>query len=590
MAATQEEVVAKKAKPEATVAAPALARSRASKIFLRPDAKLLSLFMVYFTVFVDFLGVALLVPIIPFLVGTVESDDGFSRSDMGGLEPGAASALIMFTFNGAQLVSTIIFGPASDRYGRRPMLLASLIGGAIGYALQGVAILLGNFYLLLAARAFTGLFGGTRPVAIAYIADAAEPHERAKLLGLLALAVMFAMQFGPVLGGSLGLLSLQLPCYVAAAVSGIGALLVSSLVKEARQPGSAAAGGPGTQAKNGDRSAFLLNLVLSFFAGIWVMSHVMGMALLLPSKFDFDPNKVGLTSLGDGVAILLANPLYMWAIRRVRLPTVCAAGSALMIFSGICPYVEVAPLLVFRYIAGFGTSLLLPAVSAIVGLIAPEQKRGKWSGATMASQNFGRTVSPIIIGLTFDVDYHLPFLISAGIAVAAMVTSLVLIPCIGMPAPAPEKGAQDETAIEESKAEESYPTSDAFQSELSAKAEVLIEKLHERRARLKKRLQLLENGEDDHYELPMATDEKRAQSKIELGDWFTGTLEGRGYSNWPEYLDGVKLILCNSFPPLRADSAIDKIVDLLAVLEGHIRMAEGSRLFNGAEDLVHGIV
>mmetsp|Transcript_58926 Transcript_58926/g.140652 ORF Transcript_58926/g.140652 Transcript_58926/m.140652 type:complete len:592 (+) Transcript_58926:74-1849(+) len=564
---------------------------------LRPDTKLLSLIMVYFTVFVDFLGVALLIPIIPFLVGTSPHEDAFSSNDMGGLEPGAASALIMLTFNGAQLISTIIFGPMSDRVGRKPILLASLIGGTAGYAFQGIAIWMGSFWILLASRAFTGLFGGTRPVAIAYIADAAPPAQRAKLLGMLALAVMLAMQFGPVLGGSLGLLSLSLPCYIAAVVSGIGGMLVSSLVKEARLPGSKAADSTSQQAETGDRVAFNTNFVLSFFAGTWVMSHVFGQALLLPSQHNFDPNQVGLASLGDGVAILLANPLYMFLIRRVRLPTVCLIGSVLMILQAICPHVAVAPLLIARYISGFGTSLLMPGVSAIVGAIAPAHKRGAWSGMTIASQNLGRTVSPILIGLTFDVDYHLPFWINSGVAVLCCVTAAVLIPRVPMATEAPaaaatkdgKQGLDDVPEEQSGEYSQSVAATFAFESELSLKTEALIEKLQERRDLMQKRLTMLANGEDDVLAPPMASPEKFAECRVELANWFTGTLEARGYNNWPEHLDGVKLILTNSFPPLRTTSQIDKVVDLISVLEGHIMMAENSSLFNGVEDLVHSI-
>lgn len=79
-------------------------------------------------------------------------------------------------------------------------------------------------------------------------------------------------------------------------------------------------------------------------------------------------------------------------------------------------------------------------------------------------------------------------------------------------------------------------------------------------------------------------------AKAELNDWFIGLLEQNGYKNWPEHLAGVKLMLFNSFPPLRKESEQEKFEDLITVLEGHIAMAENSSLFEGADDLIHAFL
>ncbi|CAK0828261.1 unnamed protein product [Prorocentrum cordatum] len=567
---------------------------------MRPDARLLALILVYFTVFVDILGVGLLIPVLPFLVGTRPNPDAFAPASMFNLKPGAAMALTLVSYNGAQFVSVLVNGPLSDRFGRVPLLLSSTIGGAIGYALQGVTIAVGNFPLFIAARLLTGLFGGSRAAAVAYIADSSSPAERPRLMGLLALAVTLGFQIGPVVGGSLGSIHLALPCYSASGVSAVGTCLVYCFVAE---PGSAGGprghrGGGAGDVQPSYKTAFALNLVLSFCTGFWIMSQLLGFALLMPERFNFDPNKVGLASLGDGLMILCGNPCYMYLVKRVRIPVIAAIGCAMMAMISICPFMnDLAPLFVFRYVCAIGGPMAIPSVTAIVSIIAPAKRRGAWTGMTMGVQNLARTVAPAVLGVTFDADYRVPFLISGGMMLVAFTACVALIPMVpsahlakpaGKPAedsdseyPAAERS---EVAIEMDEASDGQAQS-SEPDELSVHAEALLVKLRAQQNDIRLKLRKAKDGQGESEVVSQHTPEQRAHAKNELNDWLVILLESHGWVRWPEHLDGIKMILFNSFPKLRMTSTLDKLSDLIEVFGNHISMAERYDMFHGADDL-----
>lgn len=556
-----------------------------------PDRKLVALIMVYVTVFIDFIGVAILIPVQPFLVGIRPHKDAFSADSMDGLEPGAANSVIMASFIGAQFVSTLVFGPLSDRVGRRPMLLASLIGGALGYALQGLAIALGNFRFLLAARIFTGLLGGTRSVAVAYIADSVPPEKRAKLMGMLALAVTLAMQFGPLLGGSLGTISLPLPCYVAGGISFVGLCLVGLFVTESPKESKAMLAN-GNGQKSGDRIAFGLNIGFSFCCGFWTMAVIFIYALLMPAKFEYGPNEVGLAALGDGVMILVGNPIYLFLIKKIRVPLVAVIGCTLMSLTAFAPFFsDELPVFIFRYVAGLGGPMAVPAVSAIVSLIAPPQHRGAWTGITLAGQSLGRFVAPATLGVLFDADQRIPFCLAGGVALLGAFLSLGLAPRLPRPSKkqgdqAPSDKVAESSLTPETEARSRSPAMES--EELSKQCETLLCKLRERRARLEMRKNTLEEGGTDPDFHEISADE-RATATFEISQWLVRLLESNGYQNWPAHMEGIKLMMFNSFPPVRKEPQVDKLTDIIAVLNRHIEVAEKSKLFDGAEDLFRAL-
>jgi hypothetical protein len=342
------------------------------------------------------------------------------------------------------------------------------------------------------------------------------------------------------------------------------------------------------QKSGGDRIAFGLNTAFSFCCGFWGMSTIFSFALLMPAKFDYDPNQVGLSALGDGVMILIGNPIFLTLIKKIRVPLVACIGCLLMSLVALVPFFSAElPLFIFRYVSGLGGPMAIPAVSAIVSVIAPPQRRGAWTGLTLAAQSLGRAVAPAALGVLFDVDYHIPFLISGGVALLGALLALCIAPRVPMAGKKPPHQVPSEKPVDSIVPPESQDrvrSQEEESEELSKQCETLLCALRERRALAETRKNCVEEGLPDPVAI-VVSPEDRANATTELSAWLVRLLESNGYTNWPAHMDGVKLMLFNSFPPVRRESPSDKLTDLIAVLDRHIAMAEKAQLFEGGEDL-----
>lgn len=315
------------------------------------------------------------------------------------------------------------------------------------------------------------------------------------------------------------------------------------------------------------------------------MASIFSYALLMPSKFDYGPNQVGLASLGDGLMILVGNPIFLFLIKRLRVPLVAFIGCMLMSLTAFAPFFsDEIPVFIFRYVAGVGAPMAIPAASAIVSLIAPPRRRGAWTGITLAAQSLGRAVAPAALGVLFDADHHIPFCAASAVALVGACLCLCLFPRVPRPAKKHADQTPTDKAVESTPSEVEIEVRNRSQSDLSKQCETLLCALRERRTQLETRKNTLEEGGSDPSIREISAEE-RANATTEISQWLTRLLESNGYKNWPVHLDGIKLMLFNSFPPVRAEPQIDKLTDIIAVLDRHIGMAEKSQLFDGTEDI-----
>lgn len=180
---------------------------------------------VLFTVFMNMMGLGLVVPVIPELM-----------NDIGGLTVSDASLVagwLLVAYAGMQFIFAPVMGNLSDRYGRRPILIISMAGLAIDYLIMALTP---TFFLLFVGRLLAGMFGATMPAANAAMADISTPQTRAKNFGLVGAAGAAGLVFGPGIGGLLGEVGVRLPFFAAAAVSAIAAVYGYFFLKETLTP------------------------------------------------------------------------------------------------------------------------------------------------------------------------------------------------------------------------------------------------------------------------------------------------------------------------------------------------------------------
>ena len=162
-----------------------------------------TLSIVFFVMLMDIIGLSILFPVAPFIV------QRYSTSAV-------TVTLLSGIYAAAQFFAAPAMGNISDRVGRRPVLLISVFGSAIGYFIFGIG---GALWILFLARIIDGITGGNLSTASAYIADVSPPADRAKNFGLIGVAFGLGFILGPALGGLVSQISIDAPAFLAGILS-----------------------------------------------------------------------------------------------------------------------------------------------------------------------------------------------------------------------------------------------------------------------------------------------------------------------------------------------------------------------------------
>lgn len=174
------------------------------------------LFSIILVVFIDLLGFSLILPLLPYYAETFQANH-------------FVTGLLVASYAVAQLIGAPILGRLSDRYGRRPVLIASIFGTFLGFLMLGFAKTL---TMLFAARILDGLTGGNLSIAQAYIADVTDARDRSKGLGMIGAAFGLGFIIGPITGGFLSQWGYAVPALAAAALSLVNLVLIYAWLPE----------------------------------------------------------------------------------------------------------------------------------------------------------------------------------------------------------------------------------------------------------------------------------------------------------------------------------------------------------------------
>ncbi len=165
------------------------------------------------------IGMTIVLPLFPFLLEKYVANTKIA----------ATMSLLVSIFAICQFFAAPIFGTLSDRFGRKPILLISLLGSVIGYLLLGIG---GALWILFLGRIIDGITAGNQSALFAYISDTTEPNERGKWFGYLGGANGLGFMVGPAIGGLLGAKSITLPFYVTAIITFISIVCIFIFVPE----------------------------------------------------------------------------------------------------------------------------------------------------------------------------------------------------------------------------------------------------------------------------------------------------------------------------------------------------------------------
>jgi len=341
------------------------------------------LVVIFLTILVNLVGFGIIIPLLPFY------------SQALGASP-VVIGMLFASFSLAQLVAGPILGDLSDRWGRRPVLLLSLLGTAVSFTLLAVAR---SVAVLFLARIVDGLSGGNISTARAYIGDITREEDRARGFGLIGAAFGLGFILGPALAAALAHISYSAPAWAAAALALGAAGLAWRWLPETVHRVAAGRGAP-WRALPGllchPRLGPLLFIDLAFWAAQAIYQTTF--ALFGARRFGFGVPQTGallagVSVLGVVVQVGLVGPV----VRRLGEWRTLALGLVLAAVGlGVAAASHALGVLLLGLLpAGTGIALAIPSLTSLLSRTADPQTQGRVQGVASALESLGRTVGPV---------------------------------------------------------------------------------------------------------------------------------------------------------------------------------------------------
>jgi len=353
-----------------------------------------ALWVLFAAVALDAVGIGLVMPVLPGLLRNLAHADQVA-GHYGVLV--SLYALMQFAF-------APVLGFLSDRHGRRPVLLISLAGAAIDYAIMATAPSLAVLYI---GRMIAGITGATGAVAGAAIADTTEGEERARHFGMLGACFGVGMIAGPVVGGLLGSVGLHAPFVAAAVMNGAGFLFALFFLPESRRkaPASMAADGlnPLAGLRQTLRGPLLLRLVSVFFV-VQLVGQVPAVLWVIfgEHRFGWDARMTGLSLASFGLLHAVAQGVIAGPAaarlgeRRALQLGIGLDGLGYGLLALATASWMVLPIMLLLAAGGIGS----PALQALLSRAVDEEGQGRLQGALASLASLASIVGPLLfIGL-----------------------------------------------------------------------------------------------------------------------------------------------------------------------------------------------
>jgi multidrug resistance protein len=353
--------------------------------------------LIFFIMLMDVVGLTILMPVAPYIVRRYSND-------------ASMVTLLSVIYAAGQFVAAPFLGKLSDRLGRRPVLLACVLGSAIGYFIFGIG---GALWVLFLSRLIDGITGGNMSTAAAYIIDVSRPHERAKNMTLMGMAFGLGFIVGPAAGGALGQINVDLPVFAAGVIALISVGLIYFLLPESLP--------------HERRETRPLRLIdFNPFASIGYMLRKPGLGVLLlvyalfnfafdgsnsitgvflVDKFAAQPGQIGLFLILAGIATafvqaaLIGRLVPKYGEKRMALVSLIGnAVGALLIFA--------APAFWLIFPIGFVQSAVTGFIWSTLGTLAAnrvsEREQGQLSGVNAALAGLMAALGPLWAGVAYD--------------------------------------------------------------------------------------------------------------------------------------------------------------------------------------------
>lgn len=391
----------------------------------------LALAIVVATVLVDMIGFGIVMPVLPQLIMNLTSEGLTHAARLAGW--------LAFAFAVVQFAFAPVMGGLSDRFGRRPILIAALVAFAVNYVLTAFAP---TILWLFVGRILAGATGASFSTAYAYVTDISSDDRRTQNFGLMGMAMGIGFVIGPALGGFAGELGTRAPFLLAAAIASLNALvawffLPESLGKDRRQPFRLRRANPLSALARLASNPLLRRLAMGIFL---VQLTFMMLNTIWPfytiARFAWSTAAIGLSLTFSGLISagvrggLIRIVIPRWGELKVATAAIAAqiAGQLVLAFgtAGWMMFVGIG----IHSLAG----LAYPALSSMASRLVPAEAQGELQGAIASLTGLAAIGGPIIASQTFAIfsskqaSFHMP---AAPIALAACLACAALAILLG---------------------------------------------------------------------------------------------------------------------------------------------------------------
>ncbi len=385
----------------------------------------LTLSFILLTILLDMVGVGIILPVLPDLIRELTHETVATTAVIGGY--------LLFVYALMQFAFSPVLGNLSDRFGRRPVLLLSLLGLTADYLIMGFAPTLGWLFL---GRTLSGISGAAVSTATAYIADITPREKRSQRFGLIGAAYGLGFIIGPLIGGELGEFSPRAPFYAAAALAFLNFLFGLFVLPESL--------GMRSRRRFDVRRANPFGAILALKkipAITWLLAVLFLFALagqVLPSvwnfftieKLDWSSSQVGRSLAYFGVLFALSQALLVGPIvKRIGEGWALLVGmmAAITAFMGLTIIETYVGFYVCLTIGAF-SGIAAPSITGLLSRRVPDNSQGELQGAIHATNSLTAIIGPLAatqLFAFFTVSDRAPFYFPAAPFFAAGVSVLL---------------------------------------------------------------------------------------------------------------------------------------------------------------------
>lgn len=369
------------------------------------------LVIIFFTVFIDLLGIGILIPVIPQLFANPFSPDYMLPTGVSLNEGYMLLGLLVASYPIGQFFATPILGQLSDKYGRKKILGIALFGTAVSYVVFAIAIITKNIPLLFISRFADGITGGNISIAQAMIGDVSKPENRVKNFGMLGAAFGLGFIIGPYIGGKLSDPSVlswfttATPFYFAAILAFINMMSVLFLVPETNHNLNKANLTWGKSISNikkamemkGVSTIFLTNFL--FFGGFTFFTTFFGVFLI--NKFNFTQGNIGDFFAYVGIWSVFTQAVltrkFAKKFGEATILKYSLIGGGVMVLAYFLPQYAWQIFLIPPFFSAC-TGLSMANMNSLLSKSAPADARGEIMGISASVQALAQAIPGILSG------------------------------------------------------------------------------------------------------------------------------------------------------------------------------------------------